>query len=170
MNVIAIKLLAVLALAGGLVAGYFGWHHHVFAQGEGTGRAAVQKDWNAETAARQKAEKAAVLQREQDNAAEVDKSRETNRLITKAHDAQILSLRNAIDAAPRMRVGPAFCGGLAGPADTNGTSGGNTANTGSRVLPEKVDGALKQLIVESEEAAATGRACQAFLRLNGFSR
>jgi hypothetical protein len=165
MNPLAIKAVAILALATGLIFGYSAWHHHVFAQGE----AATQAKWDAAEKKRAEAEKAAVLKREQENEAEREKNRENNRLLQKSYDSELARLRAAIDAAPRMRVGPSFCGSTPGQAEAGGAGGSAGADTRSRVLPEEVDRAVKSLIEETEKAAATGRACQTFIKDNGLT-
>jgi hypothetical protein len=164
MNPLAIKAVAVLVLVAGLIFGYSVWHHHVFAQGE----ASTQAKWDAAEKKRAEAEKAAILQREKENEAEREKNRENNRLLQKSYESEIARLHAAIAAAPRLRVGPSFCGGPAGQAEASSASSSDGADPGGRVLPEEVDRAVKSLIEETEEAAAAGRACQQFVRDNGL--
>jgi hypothetical protein len=159
------RLLAAGVALAALVAGYMGWHHHVFAAGQ----ADIQTKWDAAEKLRAEAEKAAVLKREQENEAEKEKQRENNRLLQKSYESEIARLRAAIDAAPRLRVGPSWCSGATGQTQASGAGGSNGADTGGRVLSPEVDRAVKQLIEETERAAAAGRACQQFLRDNGMA-
>jgi hypothetical protein len=108
-----------------------------------------------------------VLRREQENEAERETNRENNRLIQKAHDAELDRVRAALNSQ-RLRIGPAICGEPAGSTQAGGASGSNGADTGGRVLSAEMDGAVKALIEETERAAATGRACQAFVLVNGM--
>lgn len=160
------KLIAAGIALAALAAGYAAWHHHVFAAGQ----ADVQTKWDAAERKRADAEKAAVLKREKENEAEREKNRENNRLIQQAHDAQIDRLRAAIDSTPRLRVGASFCGGSAGQAQASSAGSGDGADTGGRILSDEVDRAVKTLIEETERVAATGRACQAFVRENGMAQ
>ncbi|HJV82291.1 hypothetical protein [Noviherbaspirillum sp.] len=129
----------------------------------------LNAEWKRQDAERQADEKAAVLKRTQENEVEREKNRENNRLLQKSYESEIARLHAAIAAAPRLRVGPAFCGGTPGQAETGSASGGNGADPGSRVLPEEVDRAVKSLIEETEKTAATGRACQKFVNDNGMA-
>lgn len=159
------KIIAYLVLAAALVASYAAWHHSVFAAGQ----ADIQTKWDAAEKKRAEAEQAAILKREQENEAEREKNRENSRLLQKSYESEIVRLHAAIDAAPRLRVGPAFCGGSARQAETGGASGSDAADPGGRALPEEVDRAVKALIEETERVAATGRSCQGFVRDNGIT-
>jgi len=48
--------------------------------------------------------------------------------------------------------------GTARSVEAGSSSGGSAADTGDRVLLAEMDGAIKSLIQEIEDAAATGRA------------
>lgn len=165
MNPFAIKAAAALALLAALVAGYAVWHHRVFAEGQ----ADIQTKWDAAERKRVEAEKTAVLKREQENEDEKEKQRENNHLLQKSYESEIGRLRAAIDNAPRLRVGPAFCSGTAGQAQASSSSSSNGADTGSRALSPEMDGLVKSLIEETERVAAVGRACQAFIRENSMA-
>jgi len=159
------KPLACIAALVALAAGYAAWHHHVFA----VGQADIQAKWDAAEKKRAEAEKAAVLEREQENEAEREKNRENKRLVQKSYESEIGRLRAAIDNTPRLRVGPSFCGGATGQAQASSAGSSNGTDTGSGVLSPEVDQAVKQLIEETERVAAVGRACQAFIRENGMT-
>ena len=165
LSLITPRLLAYGIAAAIAIAGYFAWHHHVFAAGQ----ADIQAKWDAAERKRAEAEKAAVLKREQENEAEKEKQRANNRLLQKSYESEIARLRAAIDNAPRLRVGPSWCSGSAGQAQASSTGSSNGADTGSRVLSPEMDGLVKSLIEETERVAAVGRACQTFVRDNGMT-
>ncbi len=64
----------------------------------------------------------------------------------------------------RMRK-PAFCAsaGPAASAGAGGPEGGAAVDTAGRLLPDAVARDIQALILRTEEVAATGRACQAFV-------
>lgn len=130
------------------------------------GKAIVQARWNADIAARATAEKAAVAARIDANALLSTKQAASAVAITKAHDEEISVVRAAL-AAERMRS-PAFCGRPAGTAEASSAGGGAEPDSSSGLLPAGVERDIKALILETEEVAATGRACQAFVRANGM--
>ncbi|OWY31819.1 hypothetical protein CEJ45_24165 [Herbaspirillum aquaticum] len=69
-----------------------------------------------------------------------------------------------------VRLGAAWCdGGTPGPAQASGAAGGDGAGTAGRLLPPELDSAVRTLIGQAEEAAATARAAQAFIRENGMA-
>lgn len=70
-------------------------------------------------------------------------------------------------AAERVRK-PAFCAsaGPAAQAGASGAEGGAAADTASGPLPDAVPRDIQALILQTEEVAATGQACQAFVRVN----
>ena len=67
---------------------------------------------------------------------------------------------------------PAFCAsaGPAAPAGASGAEGGAAADPTSGLLPDAVARDIRALILQTEEVAAAGRACQAFVRANGMAR
>lgn len=153
-------LLVVLAGAGML---------HQRAAGDARGRAAVQAIWDADKAARAVAETRAVAQRVAANAALAAQQAATSAVITKAYNEEIYTVRQRLAAAERMRR-PAFCA-ITGPAASAGAGGagsGHEANSVGGPLPDAVARDIQALILETEQVAATGRACQAFVRENGM--
>lgn len=73
-------------------------------------------------------------------------------------------------SAERMRK-PAFCAS-AGPAAPTGASsaeGGAAADPAGELLPDALARDIQALILHTEEVAATGRACQSFVRENGMA-
>jgi len=61
---------------------------------------------------------------------------------------------------------PAFfaTAGPAAPAGSNGAEGSAAADPASGLLPDAVARDIQALILQMEEVAAAGRACQAFVR------
>ncbi len=116
-----------------------------------------------------KTQEKAMLTRLAENNATAAKQRSDNLQISNKHYEEVTSIRAALDAerAKRMRV-PAFCPRLAGPTQAPGTASGNGPDPGERLLPEGVAADIQRLILETELATATGRACQAFLVANGL--
>lgn len=135
----------------------------VHADGVAQGRAAVQSLWDADKTARAAAETKALAQRVAENLAQAKQQAATALAITKAYDEEINDVRTRL-AAERMRK-PAFCAsaGPAAPAVAGGTEGGPTADTAGGLLPDAVARDIQALILQTEEVAATGRACQAFV-------
>lgn len=158
MNPLMLKGLAGLALVAALVVGYSAWHHHVFAQGEDS----KQAEWDA-------AENAAILKRTEENKALAETQAETNRLITRSKDAEITKIRADIAGAPRVRTGPALCGGPAATAEATSTSVSNGADTGGGLVRPDADRDIRALKIQVEEYFATGRAAQEFIRANGMA-
>ena len=155
--------LTVAMLAGAAVGGAY-LHGHGAAQG----RAVVQALWDADKAARADAETKAVARRVAENLAQAKQQAATALAITKVYDEEISNVRARL-AAERMRR-PAFCAspGPAAAADANGTAGGPAADPAGGLLPDAVARDIQALILRTEEVTATGRACQAFVRANGF--
>ncbi len=151
-------LLCVLAGAGML---------HQRSLGAAQGRVAVQALWDADKKARATAETKAVAQRAAENLAQARQQAANALAITKAYDEEINDVRARLAAAERMRK-PAFCAsaGPAAPAGASGAEGGASADTASGLLPDAVARDIQALILQTEEVAATGRACQAFVREN----
>ena len=139
------------------------------AAGDAQGRAAVQALWDAEKTARAAAESKAVAQRVAANAALTAQQAATSTAITKAYDEEITTVRARLAAAERLRR-PAFCAsaGPAAQAGTGGAASGPAADSAGGLLPDTVARDIQALILQTEEVAATGRACQSFVRENGM--
>lgn len=133
------------------------------------GAASVQALWDADKVERAAAGAKAIANAIAENAVLATQQAATAAAITKAHDAEIISLRARIDAAPRLRIGAGVCGGAATSADSSSTASGTGADPAGRILSDELDGDVKALILQSEMAAETGRACQAFVRVNGMA-
>lgn len=78
-------------------------------------------------------------------------------------------MRARLAAAERMRK-PAFCAsaGPAAPAGAGGAASGPEADSAGGLLPDAVERDIQALILETEQVAATGRACQAFVTASGL--
>lgn len=161
------KALAVLLMALALITGFYG----IKRLGVIDGRAEVQALWDKDKIARSDAMLSAVNQRIQDNAVELKAQQDNNDLITKGKDNEIAKVTSDLNAIKRLRVGPSFCPSnrTAAKTDPQGTGSSNAADTGTGLLSESLDSRIRQLILQSEEAAATGRAAQKFILDNGFS-
>ena len=140
------------------------------AQGVAQGRAAVQALWDADKKNRAAAETKAVAQRAAENVAKARQQAASALAVKKVYDDEINDIRARLAAAERMRK-PAFCAnaGPAAPAGTSGPEGGAAADSASGLLPDAVARDIQALILQTEEVAATGRACQSFVRKNGMA-
>ena len=154
----ATVLLYVLASAGMLYQRLLG---------NAQGRAEVQALWDADKKTRAAAETKAVAQRAAENLAQARQQATKAAAIKKVYDDEINDIRVRLAAAERMRK-PAFCAsaGPAAPAGTSGAEGGAAADSASGLLPDAVPRDIQALILQTEEVAATGQACQAFVRVN----
>jgi hypothetical protein len=151
--------LAFVALAGAGAA-------YMHSAGVDSGRAQVQAQWGADKLSRAAATTKAVANRLAENAADKLKQAAEAAKITKAHDEEMSTVRARLAATERMRR-PAFCSGSGRPPAETGSaasSSGDAPDSTSGLLPEPVDRDIKALVLETEEVAATGRACQAFVR------
>lgn len=138
-------------------------------QGNAQGRAAVQALWDADKKTRAAAETKAVAQRAVENLAQARQQAAKAAAVTKVYDDEINDVRARLATAERMRK-PAFCAsaGSAAPAGAGGAEGGAAADPTSGLLPDAVARDIQALILRTEEVAATGRACQAFVKGNGL--
>lgn len=137
--------------------------------GNAQGRAAVQAQWDADKQFRAAAETKVVAQRAAENLVQAKQQAATALAITKAYDEEINDVRARL-AAERMRK-PAFCAsaGPAAPAGGSGADGGAATDPAGWLLPDAVARDIQTLILQTEEVAATGRACQSFVRENGMA-
>lgn len=151
--------IALLALFAAALVG-FGWVQ---------GAQHVQDEWNAEQATRAQAVADAVLARVAANKREADRQAAINQKITKGKENEIAKLTARLNAAGRLRVGPAICGGHPAPAQADGAGSSDGADPPATLVSENVDRDFKALILAVETDLATGRACQAFVRENGLA-
>lgn len=125
--------------------------------------------WDAANVAKTIADDKAILARVDSNTKLAIQQAGFNAAITKAKHEELDPIVAAINAN-RVRVGPAICSGPAAPTEAPSAGSGHAADTGSRFLREDLERDLKALEVRVEEAMATGRACQAFVRVNGMAQ
>ena len=157
----ATVLLYVLASAGML---------HQRLLGNAQGRAEVQALCDADKKTRAAAETKAVAQRAAENLAQARQQAANAAAVSKVYDEELNDVRARLAAAERMRK-PAFCAsaGPAAPAGAGGAEGGTAADPAGGLLPDAVARDIQALILQTEEVAATGRACQSFVRENGMA-
>ena len=138
---------------------------HQRAQGNAQGRAAVQALWDADKKTRAVAETKAVAQRAAENLVQARQQAAKAAAVKKVYDDEINDVRTRLAAAERMRK-PAFCAsaGPAAPAGGSGPEGSAADDPAGGLLPDAVARDIQTLILQTEEIAATGRACQAFVR------
>lgn len=150
-----------IAVGAGLVLAIFGAGHHMGARG-------VQIDWDADKLARTSRENDAIRARIEQNTGIAAKQEASNATITKAKNEELAPVVQRI-YVDRVRVGPALCGGSTATAKAESTGSGDGTDTGGRVVSSDLERDLRALEVRVEEALATGRACQAFIRENGLA-
>jgi hypothetical protein len=127
-----------------------------------------QAQWEAAENARTAANEKALLARVASNAKTSAIQAATNKAITKGKDDEIARLTARVGALGRLRHGAGICGGPAAATEATGTTSGDGTNTSGGLVREDVDRDLKSLILTVETDFATGRACQAFAKENGF--
>ncbi|ASU38188.1 hypothetical protein hmeg3_07675 [Herbaspirillum sp. meg3] len=132
------------------------------------GRHVVQVKWDAEVKAQREANDLLVDKRREDNRALAAKQLLDSSNIQREHDEEVANARAAAARSERMRIGTAICP-TTGSTEASGTSGGNGANTGTRLVPDDVDRDIWALEIKVEGAFAAGRAAQAFIRANGMA-
>lgn len=150
------KICAGAALVGALAVGHAIRVRHAYNAGH-----------DAAVAERAGRDLVAVVGRVQENAALEARHETINLTITKAKDEELAPVRERI-VTRRVYVGPAICNGPAAPAKTEDATGGDGADPAGRLLPPEMERDIKALILETEEAAATGRACQAWGKEEGY--
>ncbi|MBR7635083.1 hypothetical protein [Janthinobacterium lividum] len=135
--------------------------------GNAEGRATVQALWDAERQTRAAAETKAVVQRAAENVVKTKQQAAAALAIKKVYDDELNNVRTRLAATERMRR-PAFyaSAGPAAPAGGGGAEGGAAADPASGLLPDAVARDIQALLLQTEEVAATGRACQTFVRGN----
>ncbi|MRT27654.1 hypothetical protein [Herbaspirillum sp. CAH-3] len=134
----------------------------------GAGR--VQAKWDAQVKLQAAAAEAALeLRREQNRAIGAEQALKSAQ-IQKGYDDEMAKVRADLRNSERLRLGAAWCnGGAPGPAQASGAVGSDGASTAGRLLPPELESAVRALIGQAEEAAATARAAQAFIRENGMA-
>jgi hypothetical protein len=122
---------------------------------------------DAERITAAKAENAAILTRIKNNERKAEQDKANSARIAKEHKNEMDKVRAAL-ASERLRR-PSWCDGSSNPSKADSPDSGNGADPASRLLPAEVERDIRALIEETEHAAATGRACQEFVRSNGMA-
>jgi hypothetical protein len=120
-----------------------------------------------EAAERKQEENAAILTRVKNNERKVEQDKLNSARIAKEHKNAMDKVRADI-AAERLRR-PKWCDEPAERTQADSADSGNGADPAGRLLPAAVESDIRRLIEETERAAATGRACQEFVRSNGMA-
>jgi hypothetical protein len=150
------KIAAAGILCALLWGAYRLWHHEVYQQG--------YDDAKTERAA---ADNKAISLRLTENVTLAAKQTADNATITKAKNDEIAPVIAAIRTGG-VRIGTRSCGPAAAPVAPS-TPSSPSPDPGSRLVSAANDADIKELMTQVEEALATGRACQAFVRKNGFT-
>lgn len=129
--------------------------------------AAFDAGHDAAVTERAAADLGAMVSRVQDNAVVEMKQKTINEILTKAKDAELAPVVQRI-YVDRVRVGAGTCGGPPAAAKADGAAGSDSANPPGRLVREDVERDTRALTEAVEQDLATGRACQAFIRENGF--
>lgn len=127
---------------------------------------ADQAGFDRATSERAARDAVAIFDRVKENEATSIKQAATNFTITKAKNEELAPVVRTI-YVDRVRVGPASCG-PAGPAQADNASGGDSADSPGRLVREDVERDTRTLTEAVEQDLATGRACQAWGKENGF--
>lgn len=126
-----------------------------------------QAGFDRATSERAARDAVAVVTRVQSNTALGIKQDAINTFLMKAKNEELAPVRQHIAAAPSVRIGTAICG-PATATETENAAGGDSANPPGRLVRPDIDRDIRALKLAVEEDLATGRACQAFARANGF--
>lgn len=145
---------ALLLLLASLLAG--------FASGWWLGAGRMEGKWNASKAAMAQAQDAAIIQRVTENQALIDKYAAANAAITKAKNEEIAAVRSSFTIS--MRRGAGICARPASTTEIAATGSGNETNPASGAFRDDVARDIGAALMEMEEVAATGRACQSYVR------
>ena len=133
-----------------------------FAAGWWVGAVRVQGKWDASKASIAEAQYKAIIQRVTENQALIDKYAAENAAITKAKNEEIAAVRSSL--AVSLRRGAGICAGSARTPEVAATRSGNEANPLSGAFRDDVARDIGAALMEMEEVAATGRACQSYVR------
>jgi hypothetical protein len=145
-------LLALLALVGAVDA----WRVHE----------ADQAGFDRATTERAARDAVAVFTRVKENVAVGIKQDAINTFITKAKNEELAPVIRTV-YVDRVRVGAGTCGPAAS-AKAEDAGGGDSADSPGRLVREDVERDTRALTEAVEQDLATGRACQAWGRKNGF--
>lgn len=133
-----------------------------FASGWWLGAGRMEGKWSASKAAMAQAQDAAIIQRVTENQALIDKNAADNAAITKAKNEEIAAVRSSL--AISLRRGAGICARPASAPEVAATGSGDAADTASGVFRSDIQRDIGASLMEMEEVAATGRACQSYVR------
>lgn len=133
-----------------------------FASGWWLGASHMEGKWNASKAAIAQAQDAALIQRVTENQALIDKYTVDNAAITKAKNAEIAAVRSSLTVS--LRRGAGICARAASAPEVAATGSSNAASSTGELFRDDIQRDLVAAIGRAEEAAATARACQAFIK------
>lgn len=128
---------------------------------------ADQRGFARATTERAARDASAVSHRVQDNAALSIKQDSINTILTKAKNEELAPVVQRI-YVDRVRVGAGSCGPAA-TTKAEDAAGSNGANPPDRLVRDDVERDTRALTEAVEQDLATGRACQAWGRENGFA-
>ncbi|MES2346115.1 MAG: hypothetical protein V4641_00960 [Pseudomonadota bacterium] len=149
------KIGAALALAAAVAASCVAYRSHVYHEG-----------YDQAVTDRAAADLKAITTRTKENADMAVKQDATNAKIEKAKNEELAPVRDRI-VTRRVYVGTGVCGPAA-PAKTEDAASSNSGDSPGRLVRSDVERDIVALKLKVEEALATGRACQAFGKENGF--
>lgn len=129
-------------------------------------RAADKRGFDRATSERAARDAVAVFARVKENEATSIKQAATNFTITKAKNEELAPVVRTI-YVDRVRVGQGTCGAAA-TAKADDAAGSNSTDSPGRLVREDVERDTRALDVAVEQDLATGRACQAWGKENGF--
>lgn len=111
----------------------------------------------------------AIDNRVKENVADELEFTAINQKIEGKKNEELAPVVTRINSAPRVRVGTAICPAVVtGAPKAESTGSGNGTDTGGGLVRQDVDRDIRALKLKVEEALATGRACQAFVKENGL--
>lgn len=133
-----------------------------FASGWWLGAGRMEGKWSASKAAIAQAQDTAIIQRVTENQALIDKYAADNAAITKAKNEEIAAVRSSL--AVSLRRGAGICAGSARAPEVPAAGSGDAASTASWAFRDDIQRDIGAALMEMEEVAATGRACQSYVR------
>lgn len=176
MNLLPIQVKLIIAAGICAVLGLYGlWmEHHYEAKGRQLERAEWlqrQVQWDMDKAKLIADNQEKINQTIADNQAK-------ERKISELHEQEIAKVHADLDHARSdaarnggLRISASVCTNTSGPqasTETTGTSGRDEASTRTVALPEPVQDGLWSIVKEADEVSAQLRACQGWIKLNGF--
>lgn len=127
---------------------------------------ADQRGFARATTERAARDASAVFHRVQDNAAAAAHNTDINKFLTKAKNEELAPVVQRI-YVDRVRVGAGTCGPSTAAAAED-AAGSDSSNPPGRLVRDDVERDTRALTEAVEQDLATGRACQAWGKKNGF--